>query len=243
MRDSFLLKIDTSKDTTQNPNNFTVRYNHFELDPLEQYEIALVKSNMWYSWYNISSAIGNNQVKYYNPVDSVELTITFPDGFYSVADINDRFETVLGSNIKVVPNFQTFRVQVQLASGWELRLSNNAGFASLLGFGAVDITTTTTATLPADITRGITSILISCDIVEPNSKENDLETNLLFSFAPDTAPGSLLTFEPKERLYLPLRTHTDHIYSMTTTVKDNKGRIVEFNGENLTHILHIRKKE
>lgn len=50
------------------------------------YKIALAQCNMYYSWRNITAALANNQLKYtFNGVSS---TINFPDGFYSITDID-----------------------------------------------------------------------------------------------------------------------------------------------------------
>lgn len=241
VKNSFLLKVDTSKDTSQNPNHFTIEYNHFDLDAESNYEMALVRASMYYSWYNVSSSFSNNQFTVYNGVS--DTTYTIPNGFYSVSDLNTQIQTLANTtNIAIVPNFNTHRVTITIAGGFQLKLTNHSGFASLLGFGAVDITSTTTSTQPADITRGINSLMIRTNIVEPNSLENNIQSQILQSFVPNVNPGSLLNLEPKERLYLPIRPNSNHIHDITLDLTDNLNRRIELNGEHITYLLHIRKR-
>lgn len=241
VKNSFLLKIDTSKDTSQNPNLFTVNYDHFDLDVDNEYEMALVRMSLYYSWYNIASSFGNNQFTVFN--GSSETTYTIPDGFYNIEEINTQVQTLANTtNVAIVPNYNTYRVAVNVSNSFQLRLTNHSGFAQLLGFGAVNITSNTVGTLPADITRGITSAVVSCSITEPNSFENNSQSQILYSFAPDKSPGSLLSFEPNERLYLPMRGHRNHINNITIVLRDNKNRLIDTNSEPICYLLHIRKR-
>lgn len=56
-------------------------------------EIAVAQINMYYSWFNISSALRNNQftfnwVNAANTNNYTTYTITIPDGLYEISDIN-----------------------------------------------------------------------------------------------------------------------------------------------------------
>lgn len=53
-------------------------------------EISLTKSNLYNSWYNISAALGNNQISYIMPITGgpVTVNLTLPDGTYQISDIN-----------------------------------------------------------------------------------------------------------------------------------------------------------
>lgn len=57
--------------------------------------VALQSASLYYSWYNISSALGNNVLSFRFPNTSgvmTTYTITFPDGLYEVSDLNAYFQ-------------------------------------------------------------------------------------------------------------------------------------------------------
>jgi hypothetical protein len=88
--------------------------------------VALQSASMYYSWYNISSALGNNtyQFEFPNNVGVMTTrTVTMPDGIYEVSDIDAYFQyyclqnglyytTSTGDNVF----FMTFKVNINLYS-------------------------------------------------------------------------------------------------------------------------------
>ena len=58
-----LIKLDSSL-TNQNAHNFEVTYNNFELKKNTDYELGLVSSQFFYSFFNISAEKGNNNLRY-----------------------------------------------------------------------------------------------------------------------------------------------------------------------------------
>jgi len=57
--------------------------------------VALQSASLYYSWFNISSALGNNVLSFNFPNTSGVMTtrtITFPDGIYEVTDLNAYFQ-------------------------------------------------------------------------------------------------------------------------------------------------------
>jgi hypothetical protein len=86
--------------------------------------VALQSASMYYSWYNISSALGNNTYRFEFPNNlgvMTSYTVTMPDGIYEVSDIDAYFQyfclqnglyytTPLGENVF----FMTFKVNVSL---------------------------------------------------------------------------------------------------------------------------------
>lgn len=52
-------------------------------------EISLTKATLYYSWYNISAKLGNNQISYQIPNGDPIVNLTLPDGVYQITDIND----------------------------------------------------------------------------------------------------------------------------------------------------------
>lgn len=60
-------------------------------------KIALSSMSIYYSWRNITSAKSNNTLSYVD-TESKTQTITFPDGFYSISDINGYIQFVMKAN-------------------------------------------------------------------------------------------------------------------------------------------------
>ena len=72
------------------PNSITFKNNY----------IAVSSISMFYSWFNISQALGNNKI-YYTWVVGITpttYTITIPDGLYEIADLNSYFQFIMTQN-------------------------------------------------------------------------------------------------------------------------------------------------
>ncbi len=63
-------------------------------------KVAVASISMYYSWYNITSANGNNTLSYTFPtfVGSTTVSITIPDGFYSISELNSYLQSVMITN-------------------------------------------------------------------------------------------------------------------------------------------------
>ena len=66
-------------------------------------KIALDSLSMYYSWPSITAANGNNTFQYIwpfntSPAGPITNTVTIPDGFYTIADLNSYLQYVMISN-------------------------------------------------------------------------------------------------------------------------------------------------
>ena len=88
--------IINSTNVVANTNNSVYRYVFpaGAVNFLDGQKLALGSIQMYYSTFNISSAQSNNQFSYIW-VDGREITITIPDGFYDVAQLNDFLHFVM----------------------------------------------------------------------------------------------------------------------------------------------------
>jgi hypothetical protein len=212
------------------------------------YSLALHGAYLWYSWANISPEFGNNTIVYNNGV--TDKTILFPAGNYSVADIIAQINVVLKANgdstivdgtdtfdINLSINYSTIQVTVTLTNGYTLDLSGST-FGELLGFPAVNLTTTTTSTLTPDIPRGIDSIFINCSMIK-GSYSNGIRDQVLYSFSPNTAPGTLIHVNPRNLVFLDI--DVDMISSIRIYVTDQLQRALDFRNEGSTFMLELRQ--
>jgi hypothetical protein len=88
--------IINSTNVVANTNNSVYRYVFpaGAVNFLDGQKLALGSIQMYYSTFNISSAQSNNQFSYIW-VDGREITITIPDGFYDVGQLNDFLHFVM----------------------------------------------------------------------------------------------------------------------------------------------------
>ena len=70
--------------------------------------IALSNFSIYYTWRNIKSSHNNNKFKISAPTLNDEFAL--PDGSYSVSDIQDYFEYILG---KHEPSVQTYVKKIE----------------------------------------------------------------------------------------------------------------------------------
>jgi hypothetical protein len=87
--------------TAANPYGNTLVYQFPYPQRFDQAEVALANLYCFYSWYNVSAAFGNNKFQYNWPLSDGSyqtFTVTIPDGFYQLDDLNSYFEQVQVAN-------------------------------------------------------------------------------------------------------------------------------------------------
>lgn len=81
--------IINSSGLQSNANNNTYRYSFPQGSvSFSKSRVAVANVNMYYSWYNITAANGNNEFQFIWPYSSTLYTLTLPDGFYDVSGLN-----------------------------------------------------------------------------------------------------------------------------------------------------------
>ena len=247
-----LIKLDSSTLLNQNSSDFTVNYNNFELDIKKKYELAMVRANIWYSWYNIASEFNNNIFKYSIDSGINYINIVITDGIYSVSQLNNFIQQEMKKNnhydninekyyITLIPNYSTLKLDIEITNISYYIDFNQGDLNELLGFDKIIITQNESGGNTVDITRGVNSISIHCSIIE-GSYENSIASDVLYSFSPNLSSGSLLTIEPINRIYLPLNV-SSNIYNINMRLTDQQNRPINLNGENVVYLLHLREQK
>eukprot|EP00942_MAST-04A_sp_MAST-4A-sp1_P013733 g13733.t1 len=257
-----LIKLDSSL-TNQNADNFEVAYNNFELQKNTEYELALVSSQFFYSFFNISSTNGNNNLRYaYSTNGGASFTnidVTFEDGIYSISQINTKLEQSLqGLNfftttdgvknypIVISPNFSTLKVQINLnqsmiaGTTFRVDFTTTNSLKSLLGFTSIVVSSTSSGANVADITAGVINLVIHCSIIT-GSYDNESSSDVIFAAQPNAGPGALIEFKPSERVYLPLNVK-NNIQRIRMRLTDQLNNPVILNDPTgISYLLHLRK--
>lgn len=131
-------------------------------------EIALGTAQLYYSWYNISSANKNNTYSY-RWTNGITYSVTMPDGNYSVAEINTYLQSVMVANTHYLVETATgdFRYYIE----WE---TNETFYAVQLNEYVVPTTLPTGYTLPVGATWSLPAIASSPQVIIASNAFRDI---------------------------------------------------------------------
>jgi len=228
-------------------DNFEVGFNPaIRIDG--NWQIALQNATLWYAWYNISSQYSNQLFKYYN--GSVWKTYTIPPGLYGVADINASIQGYMFSqgdytglatapvfNVSLTPDYNTFKCLLTLLNSYEVDFTVSNLYL-LLGFKSQIYTTTQEGPNNVNISNGIDKVLIHVDCVT-GSYTLGQSSDVLYSFAPNSSPSSLLIVDPIKRVYLPLN-QSSYLNKIRVRITDDSNNRLNLNGEQVTVTLLLK---
>ena len=109
-----LIKMDSSL-TNQPGEDFEITFGGgLKLDPKKEYEIALLKASIWYSYYNVSSTYSNNSLRYSADGGSTWNNVVFDNGIYGIGDLNRVLNEKMKANgdYSVVNGVDTFNISI-----------------------------------------------------------------------------------------------------------------------------------
>jgi len=95
--------ILSSKNIVPDGKNSSFVYNFPSSVSFPHHDIALQSINMFYSWTNINSTLGNQKMTVYHPANIVgptvkQIDIILPEGQYEITDINNYLQFILIQN-------------------------------------------------------------------------------------------------------------------------------------------------
>lgn len=211
-----------------------------------QYSLALHSASLWYSWANVAAP--NNVLTYSPDNGATWKAVTIPAGNYGLDDINNYLHSVMKINndftvvssvdtfdITIGANYNTLRTKVTVSNNYRLDMTN--GIRLLFGFESQIITATKESENLADISGGIDSLLIQCDIIQ-GSYLNNRSGQSLAAFLPSTPPGGSISVQPRSLIFCDV--YVDIIRSIRITVTDQTGRLIDFRGEGSTYLLELK---
>jgi hypothetical protein len=220
-----------------NSGNSQMVYNFPSTANFDNCEIAVSSINMYYSWENISVALGNNTFSYTWVTDAGNLTFEciIPDGQYEISDINNFLQYEFLRNgtylinesnqpvwyIEMLVNAQEYAVQVNtfpvptsLPSGWSYPVANpTTGMAGWIGNSSTvfnpSITFPSNFNNVVGYTSGFSTSL--------NSGNNTNLSYLSDNGAPNVQPNSTL-YVSVSGIQNPYAIPNSIIYSISPTV-------------------------
>ena len=240
--------INREKIGKSKPENFVIKFDPvMHLSNNMNHELAVDRVSMTYSWHNINTEYGNNNIKYSKDNGSTWKQITFVDGMYSYDDINEYINKVITQNddkpsnnvvgIKIYFVLTSYRVVVELGNQWQLDISNS-NFGELIGFEAIIIKNTSYSSKLPNITNSVDSIHVNCDIVTDSITDGRYSNTLVVIPTDNLTRSYPFSFEPKRSLYSPIS--KTNISEMRIYITDSLGRPINLNGVNWYINLIIR---
>ena len=134
---------NVKKQTKNKPSDFTIRYNQpIILDPNRQYELGLGRIiSMSFTWFNITSELDNQKIKYSSDGGKTWKDITFPPGTWNYVSFNNfikektKIKTSSTTSYPITLKFNntTFKTTINLATNYQLDLTTS-NFRDLIGF-------------------------------------------------------------------------------------------------------------
>lgn len=228
--------------------------------------VALHKATLNYSWYNLSAPLYQNTVLEVSDDGVNYYPITIPDGIYNYIQLSNRIQSLitsnvnlgLGSSVSLQANFSQLRLGVFITpgSGYFVRFDpvltnpNGSNFYKLLGFDFAQAAATMITPIndasgvvegvnPGNITFDVSNIYLTCSLVRGSYLGGQL-SKTLYSFIPNSPPGSYLEVVPNVPVYVPIEDSNGNIREIRMAIVDNFGRRVDLNGEASQYLLHFQ---
>ena len=234
-------------------NSDTTDHFHIQLSQPLVFEkphiLACQKVNTWFSFYNVSAERGNNIFKYGNGVGTT--TFTIEDGNYTFADLILYIENEILengddiSNLVFSINTNTGKVELSLTANYSVDFTVANAPTRIFGFDA-DVysddgylgTTTFEGQNNADITDGVTCLVLHCNLVNGSSTLGRDTSDVIAVFIPKGQPSSSIEYEPHN---LTWQTITDNNFTnIELRLTDQNGNRVNLQGEELMAHLVIK---
>jgi hypothetical protein len=238
-----LITLNSDKRSSGYSYDFSTNFNP-NLQIPENTEIALSSIQMWNSLPNISVSRANNQWRYFNG-STWSATQTIPNGNYSIDDLNLYIQATittlggLGTNIILLPNYNTLKCDIVLKNSYQLDLSIGNLYL-LLGWTKAIVNTSGTGTNLVDISNGITTYYVHCNLVDSGTSISDGSTSdVIYSFTPDKPAGNLLNKEPLNLIYT--KCNTRYISRISIRLSDQNGNTLsDLSDENISITLVLK---
>lgn len=215
---------------------------HFIMNENIDYEVALIRFEAYNTIYNITAS--NNLFYYFNGKDN--RIITFPPGAYEVKDINNeliRQMKILGDSLTaIIISGSTSLVKgiITITGAYTVDFTQPKTFRSLLGFDSVVLKAGYNLSNNIINIAPINTIYINTNICE-GSYNNSKQNQAIYSLGSYSVPvGYKIVKEPAPPIYLPVSKSTTLIQECRVWITDENKKLINFNSENITVVLHIR---
>ena len=155
-----------------------------------KWNISLYNLSMTLSWWNVSSSLGNDKLRYYSPNSLSYVEIDLEDGHYTAQTLFTHIQDKLKLTADFTPpatypisfaiDLSDGVVSMFISAGFKVDFTGNgAGLGTLLGFDNVEYVADAVAPRNANIRNNIEQLHIRCDAISGNSTLNGSYSNIL----------------------------------------------------------------
>lgn len=251
-KDKYIINIDTSTLPSGTiTHNFNIPMNDqlgFHRD--HEYEMALLRYDIYNSIKNISAENLNNEIKIDLGTGSFT-TIIITDGVYSISELNTAIKTKINAlgydanNFSIIGDFNILKVLLTLGAGWRVDFSGNSLY-KILGFDQIiydhNLGIANVAPNKADISNGINALSVNTSLVDTRwNMSNSNKNDSLYILPIDAQSGGLLSAVIQNPIYKRM-IHGDYLHSIDIRICSQDCRtIVNLHDEDVSLTLHIRE--
>ena len=231
------------------PSDFTIKYtNPIMLETNKSYQIGLDRIiSMAFTWYNITTSLNNQLIKYSSDGGSTWTNITFPEGVWVYTDFNDFIMEKTKTGTPEKPIFpisirfdnSTFRVIIELAQNYQLDL-RSSNFNDLIGFNKKILSASENiGDYIPNLSQDREILNIHCDLISESSVDG-VETDIIYSFSTSTLrPTYSFTQEPLRVMFSPVNRKI--INSIRIYITDAKRRIIDLHHSDTAFSLTLKE--
>ena len=250
MSDIYLLNVSTSQLKPLLTHDFNVIYTNINLNPNKNYVLGLKSYSMWYSWFNVSAENNNNNFRFSIDNGATFIDAVLADGNYSLDDIQTSINNIVVNNsgvsnsIKFLPNYNTLRVELSLATNYQVDFTPSNSLRLLLGFNSQVYSApfTSSPNIP-NITNSVDALNINCSLLNSNNNLiNNTPSQTLYQFVPQTSVGTNLSEQISQITFLPI-SNSGNINNMRFFITDQNLNILNLNGEHVSLSLVLKEAD
>lgn len=251
--------IFISSATIDDKNDLGSKVNISLREPIDvqNKNLKILQSSIWYTFPNISPTLNNNKLEFsYNGITRL---ITLVKGLYSFSDINESVSEAL-SNLGLPIDLISFvadeatslcslYANISTTNTFSITPSapNNLLLSTLLGFTNVGTYTFTTPTYLDSASRvklnSVSTIYLNVSFCGGNSVFNNVNgSTIAANININGSPGSLLTFDPSNTVAIPTVGGLLSTFSVWLCDQTNNN-LLDLNGETFTVTMELSDKE
>jgi len=241
------LLLVLNSENAQNTGDFTVNFNP-PLDFGQAPHLATMRHlSMYNSWYNISTARANRAFRYYN--GTAWKDFNFDEGSFSIQSFQEELQDRLVANgdatlnpdgsydydIHFMLDPHNGYVDLVLTNSYQVDFSVS-NLHQLLGFSNIIYTASATSPNQANITGGVSTLLIHFSPVSGSSRINNSSSDILYVISSaQSAPNSLIDITGGDH-YLPV---SNRISQARVYITDENLNPINLNGAAVNLTVYI----